>query len=668
MPSHRNKLSEFWQELKRRNVVRVVTVYAGAAFVIIELINNITEPLRLPVWTPTLVIVLLAIGFPIVIIISWIYDVHPEKGMVKTEPADRAADGEAADAPRPSSGWKIASYVSFVLILGLIVLHVFSRPGDREVPDKSIAVLPFRNDSPDEGKMYFINGTMEAILDNLCRIEDLRVPGRTSVEQYRDHPKPIPVVAEEMNVSYVLEGSGHRDGNKIRLFVQLLDGRKDQHIWSKSYDADIADIFSMQSDIAQRIATEIQAIITPEEKDLIEKVPTTSLTAYDFFRRGREEHWIYWNDNENRGALERAEDLYHEALTYDPEFAQAYTGLAWVYWDKHYWEEYFMESFMDSVMILCDKALSYDPQLPEAYLIRGNYYMNTGLQEEGIRSMDQAISYNPNFWQAYRSKGWYYLGIAEEMDQAILNLQKASMLHRDRELPEIMRQTAVAYQWIGFMDQANALLAEALILDRDSVRYYIRRAHSDIYVRNYLAGNELLLKAYALDSSNIDVLKNLGENYMILDRPRESLYFYKKYLKRLEETSRVATGTMHRIGYAYRANGYEEEAAKYLDLEFRYCEDMIRLNRLAVKMRYVYYDLAAIYAFRLQKELALENLRNFNQREKMPLWSVSLIKDDPLFDPIREEPGFQQIVRDVEAKYQAEHERVRQWLEENDML
>jgi len=185
----------------------VVTVYAGAAFVIIELINNITEPLRLPEWTPTFVVVLLAIGFPIVIIFSWIYDVHPEGGVVKTEPVDRVSTEEI---PNSSNGWKIASYLSFVVIVGLVVLNVVPRANNKKILDKSIAVLPFINDSPNEEKMYFINGTMEAILDNLCKIEDLRVPGRISVEKYRDNPKPVPVVAEEMNVSYVLEGSGHR--------------------------------------------------------------------------------------------------------------------------------------------------------------------------------------------------------------------------------------------------------------------------------------------------------------------------------------------------------------------------------------------------------------------------------------------------------------------------
>jgi hypothetical protein len=141
-----NRLPRFWQELKRRNVVRVTTVYAGAAFVIIELINNITEPLRLPEWTPTLVIVLLAIGFPVVIIFSWIYDIQPEGGIVKTEPVDQ---GKSEDKSKSSNSWKIASYISFVVIVFLIVLNVIPHSGKSEKLEKSIAVLPFQDFSTD---------------------------------------------------------------------------------------------------------------------------------------------------------------------------------------------------------------------------------------------------------------------------------------------------------------------------------------------------------------------------------------------------------------------------------------------------------------------------------------------------------------------------------------
>ena len=304
MSTNPNKLSQFWQELKRRKVTRTITVYAAAAFVILELLSIIIDPLQLPDWTLQFAIVFLCISFIIAVILSWIYDVHPEGGIVKTEPADKV---KAEDIPKSSNSWKIASYISFIVIVGLIVLNIIPRANSKkEILDKSIAILPFINDSQDKDNEHLINGIMEDLLINLQSIKELRVPGRTSVEQYRNNLKPIPEIASELNVAYIVEGSGQRYGNKIRLRVQLVEGATDKHLWADSYDEEIKgaeDIFRIQSQIAESIAAELEAIITPEEKQLIEKIPTTNLTAHDFYQRGREEYMHYWLDNDNRTAL-----------------------------------------------------------------------------------------------------------------------------------------------------------------------------------------------------------------------------------------------------------------------------------------------------------------------------------------------------------------------------
>jgi len=657
-----NRLSQFWQELKRRKVVRVITVYAAAAFVILELVSIIVDPLKLPEWTLPMIIVLLCVGFIIAVILSWIYDVHPEGGIVKTESAQKA---KAEDVLKSSNSWKIASYISFVVIVGLIVLNIIPRSGKKDVLDKSIAVLPFRNDSPDQERMYFINGTMEAILNNLSMIEDLRVPGRTSVEQYRDNPKPIPMVAEEMDVSYILEGSGHRDGNNVRLIIQLLDGREDQHLWSKTYDADIEEIFAMQSEIAQSIAREIAAVITPEEKQLIEKIPTTNLTAYDLYQQGKDEHIHYKLENNNRAELERAEELYHDALEYDSTFAQAYTGLANVYWDKYYWETYFSDDFMDSVLILADIALSYDDQLAEAYTVRGDYFRLNGQNEQAIRDYDKAIKFNPNDWMAYQGRGWIYFD--EDWVKSLANYHKAASLNHGSELPNLLRIIGNLYNACGFIEKGNNYIEDAFKLNGDSVIYYSSLAYGEWFRGNYARSIEFLEKGYAIDSTDSYTLRSLGGYYLFLGQFEESLKHYAKYIERLEELGSIVLNDMVEIGYVYFKNGYKEEADYYLDEQINYCNESIELGRWYSKNLYAYYDLAAVYAFRGEKDKAFENLRIFNQKQKMSKWVLN-IKDDPLFDKLRDEPEFQQIVRDFEAKYQAEYERVRQWLEENDML
>jgi TolB-like protein len=667
MPDNPTNPFQFWQELKRRKVVRVIIVYAAASFVILDLVDIVSPSLRLPEWTMNFIIVLLCAGFIITVIFSWVYDITPE-GIEKTKPVNEAAK-EVPEKSSQLKAWKIATIISVVIIVGLVIFHTVNKrkqAEDLKILDKSIAVLPFKNDSPDQERMYFINGTMEAILDNLCMIEDLRVPGRTSVEQYRDNPKPIPTIAEELDVSYILEGSGHRDGNNVRLIVQLLDGKKDQHLWSKTYDSDIEEIFSMQSEIAQLVAAEIEAFITPEAKQLIQKVPTTNLTAYDFYQRGKDEHLRYQLDNANREALEKTEDLYHKALEYDSAFAQAYTGLAQVYSEKHYWGTFLTENFLDSMMILADIALSFDDQLAEAYVIRGYYYERHNQKAQAINEYDKAINLNPNYWQAYWQKGGLYYH--DDLVKVLDNFQKVALLHRGPLLPGIYRSIGFAYAMAGFKETSIYYGKEAHKLDDESALYYSFLANIEDCNGNFDKAVEFGEKSYAIDSTDWWVIYLLGLDYLYLGQFEESLEYLKKYDRRLKTLDRPDPFGIFRIGYAYWVNGFKEEAENYFDTGLKFHDEMIELGRHYYKDLHTFYNLAAIYSFLGDKDKAYENLRLVNQRQRMPLYMIANIKNDPLFDSIRDEPEFQQIVRDVEAKYQAEHERVRKWLEENDML
>jgi len=670
MPQAPNKITQFWQELKRRRVVRVITVYAAAAFVILELVDIITEPFGLPDWTMILVVVLLTVGFIISVIISWIYDIHPEGGIVKTESVHRV---KVEDAPPTSNSWKIASYISFVVIVALIVLNISPRASkskDKAILDKSIAVLPFINDSPDEENAYFINGIMEEIILNLQAIKELRVPGRTSIEQYRNPTKSIPEIANELDVNFIVEASGQKYGNTFVLRVQLLEGETDKHLWGESYEKEIIGspevLIRIQSQIAESIATELQAIITPEEKQLIEKIPTTSLTAHDFYQRGKEEHWKYWSDNDNIEALERAEVLYHDALEYDSAFAKAYAGLARVFWHKHYWETYFSEEFLDSVLILANIALSYDDQLAEAYTVRGEYYNEKGFIKMALEEYREALRLNPNDWEAYRGIG--LLHTDDDLVKAIDNSHKAASLQHGSELPDLLRNIGISYHYAGFNQKGDNYFHEAFKLDNDSVRYYSILAITEWGRGNFAKSIDSGEKGYAIDSNNISILGDLGMSYMFFGHYEESLKYYEKYVERLKELSIFDIYRMDRIGYVYLRNGYKEKAEYFFNEQIRYSNRMNKLGRERTQQLFTYYDLASVYAARGEKEKAYENLRIFNQRKTMPNWAVTLIKDDPLFDSIKDEPEYLQIVKDVESKYQAEHKRVRQWLEENDML
>lgn len=567
--------------------------------------------------------------------------------------------------PRVSRKQHIIVVTSAItLILAVFVLFLILRPfADKQPLDKSIAVLPFINDSPAETEMYFINGTMDAILNNLSKIEDLRVPGRISVEQYRDNPKPIPVIAEELNVSYILEGSGLKHGDKIRLSVQLIDAINDRHIWSGSYNREMKEVFQLYSDIAQVIAAEIEVRITPDEKRHIDKAPTTDLTAYDFFQRGMEEHAKYESAQGGRSALERAENLFAKALEYDSTFAQAYTGLALVYMDKKAWQVNVTE-FFDTILNLADIALSHDDQLAEAYWLRGFYYLNTGLTDKGIEELDKAIRYNPNYWRAYETKGKWF--IYEDLVLAIDNFSKAASLNRGPELPGLFQLIAWTYTCAGFPGKARYYIEEKFKLDGDTSDYHGSLGYIEFYLDHFDMAGPLFEKAYAMDPDRVKNIQFLGEYYLFTGQYEKSLTFFKKWVEESDDYKENSFMRFQWVGYAYWKNGNRDKAENCLNEIIDFWK---RLNEVEGSWDWImHYDLAGVHAFKGDKDRAYEHLRLYTSKNIFGLWEILYIKHDPLFDPVRDENDFQELVREMETKYQAEHERVRKWLEDQKML
>ena len=243
-----NRLSQFWQELKRRKVIQVITVYAGAAFVIIELINNVTEPLRLPDWTPTLVIILLLIGFPIAVIFSWVYDIHPEGGIVKTAPVDNVMHENIL---KSSNSWKIASYISFFVIVAMVCIllypKIFKPDSLRELRDEegmiSLAVLPFDNLTGDSSLYYWQNGISEYLINSLGNSDQLAVSSsqvvsdvlesaRREVNAASLSPDIARRTASKINATTYITGNFIGKENNTSIMLNLVDTEDGELIWS----------------------------------------------------------------------------------------------------------------------------------------------------------------------------------------------------------------------------------------------------------------------------------------------------------------------------------------------------------------------------------------------------------------------------------------------------
>jgi Tfp pilus assembly protein PilF len=306
--------------------------------------------------------------------------------------------------------------------------------------------------------------------------------------------------------------------------------------------------------------------------------------------------------------------------------------------------------------------------LAEAYTVRGDYFKDKGFTEQSIKEYDKAIKFNPNDWRAYNGKGNLYWFSKSDHVKAIDNFQKAVNLNRGSELPFILGSLGGAYRSIGFIEISKNYIHEALKLSGDSIEYYRNLSYCEIVTGNYMKAIEYLEKLQKIDTNNDGILSILGYSYVFLGRHEEALELYKRYIEITEIGQGFSVFDMHRIGWAYWQNGYKEEAEYYFKEQIDYCNRMNELGRESSETSRTFYDLALVYAFMGEKEKAYENLRIINRRQQFSLADFTRIKDDPLFNSIRDEPEFQQIVRDIEAKYQAEHERVRKWLEENDML
>ena len=555
MPSSHNRLSQIWQELKRRNVVRVISVYAAAAFVIIELINNITEPLHLPVWTPTLVIVLLAIGFPVAIVFSWIYDVHPEDGMVKTKPADK---NMTKDLPKPSNKWKIASYISFVVIVGLIVLNVIPWTEKKLILDKSIAILPFQNLSEEEGNEYFVDGLVDDLLNKISVVEELRVTSRTSSDMYRERGiKSVSEIASELNVSYILEGSVQRYGKKVKIAVQLIDAVHDDHIWTKNYNRELEDIFNTQSEIALEISSELDAILTSEQRSIIQEDKTTSIKAFELYQMGR----FYWNKR-TRDGYNMSIGYFEKAIDEDSAYGLAYAGLA----DTHFLLTLYSKrenlEGRDKVVELARKALELDENLAEAYTVLASVHDYFDWDWVNAENMyKHAIELNPNFSYAHHrysshlsflnrhEEARVHIDIAKELNPLSFPIRNESLkfnYHQgrfERALVDLLRCNELHenHPWLRrYYIYLNWQLGEDKILLELLWKYFsapstaydlnlIKKAYSESGIQGVVDYEiEMLLNLYNEETGGEYNLANL---YGMIGEDEKTLDWLEKYIE-----------------------------------------------------------------------------------------------------------------------------------------
>jgi len=601
-------------------------------------------------------------------IIKWYVKYKDIQSISQVKPEEKKYDSkEPVDTregiSKPKKKWMLLlSGLLLIVAIIVVALFVFNIVGGKQTKalDKSIAVLPFKSLSDDPEKQYLADGMMDAILLHLSKIEDLRVMSRTSVEQYRKTDKTTSVIGHELGVAYLLEGSFQKYGDDARLIVQLIKTGKEGHEWANQYDRKWNDILSVQSEVAQAIASELDAIITPEEKQLIEKIPTQNMTAYDLYLKANEYQKEY-SRTRNLSSYQTAVTLYRFSLEIDSTFAKAYAGLARAYYDRYYWPEFFTENFLDSCLVLVNIALSIDNKLDEAYYIKGQYYEQNGNIEEALNNYDKTININPNFYSAYTSKGYLYSNILSDMVKSLENFYKALSLASGDERPTLLGAIGSRYSELGFFEKAKYYYQEAYALDSSQIQYLSRLAWMEFNLENYEEALKLYKKVYEIDTT---VLFNLHFYLYAPGHDEEAFAHARKLIELNKRTGVPIYFQSHRIGYIYYKMSQYEEAEDYFKQQIKYSEESIRLNRFYSMMKHAHYDIAATYTFLGDKEKAYQHLDEFNTMDFFGLMLISFVKNDPMFISIHNEERFQNIVRDMETKNQAEHERVRKWMEE----
>jgi TolB-like protein/Tfp pilus assembly protein PilF len=334
----------FFAELKRRNVYKVAIAYAVVAWLLMQVASQIFPFFEIPNWAVRLVVLLLVIGFPVALILAWAFELTPE-GIKRAEDVDLTKSITLSNLSKET-------------------------PATRAI-EKSIAVLPFENFSEDKAFTFFADGMHDEILNSLAKIGDLKVISRTSVMQYRNaQARNLPEIAQALNVAHVLEGSVRRSANRVRVSAQLINARDDTHVWVEKYERELADVFAIQSEIAQAIAESLQAKLTSREEQALAVKPTNNPEAYDAYLRGVafESRSTY-----SPAAIKTAIDSYERALQLDPNFALAWARLSRVHALLYFIRADATAARRDAAKSTLDKAQKLEPNSPETQLALGYY-------------------------------------------------------------------------------------------------------------------------------------------------------------------------------------------------------------------------------------------------------------------------------------------------------
>jgi len=581
----------FFAELKRRNVYKVAVAYAVVGWLLAQIATQIFPFLEIPNWVVRLVIVLIAIGFPIALVIAWAFEATPE-GIKRTQDVDLAGER----VPKKHT-WIYVVVIGAAFSIGLFFVGRYSvrntaSAARTELSAKSIAVLPFDNLSRDPDNAFFAEGVQDEILTRLAKVADLKVIARTSTQKFKSAPENLPDIAKQLGALNVLEGSVQKVNDQVRVNVQLINALTNAHLWAEIYDRRLTDIFAVESDIAKTIADTLQAKLTGSEKTAISKEPTANTEAYELYHKGRSLWGKRTGDN-----IPKAIAFYEQAITRDSNYALAYAGLSAAYILSPFYAGADRRDASAKAKEAALKALRLDPNLAEAHLALGKVFFFSEIDLAGaMREYKRAIELKPNDADAHH---WYG------------------------------NDTLSA---LGQFEEAIAEGKRSVELDPLSIVINVDLGVTFYYAHRYDDAARQLRKTLEIDPTSFYTHYNLGILLQVTGDLSGAIAEYEK-AKQLNDNAYVST-----LWAVAKAHAGDQDAARRMLSEF---------DKISQQHEVVGYLRALLNLSLNKKDEALRWLeQGYEERDGS---NISTIKVDPLLDSLHGDPRFEALVQKVVA-------------------
>jgi TolB-like protein/Tfp pilus assembly protein PilF len=673
----------FFSELKRRNVYKVAVAYGIVGWLLIQIATQVFPFLEIPNWVVRLVIAAVAIGFPIALVIAWAFELTPS-GLKRTEDVDLSGER----VPKKHA-WIVVVIVGAVLSVGLFFFGRYSAQTPRSteaatnasIPQKSIAVLPFENLSDDKNAAYFADGIQDEILTKLAGIADLKVISRTSTAKYKSKPEDLRTVSQQLGVATVLEGSVQKAADKVRVNVQLIDARADSHLWAKTYDRDMKDVFQIQTEVAQEIADSLQAKLSPAEANTVASAPTKDTQAYDLFLKGEFEQRVA-NSNFRPESFDQAARWYKEAIARDPNFALAIAQLAICQLRRHWLTDPLSEADLMEAGRLAKQALTLAPDLPEAHIALGLFhYYGFREYEQALTEFQRALELRPNYSLALQFIAFVHRRQGK-WDRTLDELKKSIV--QDPGDPYVRGGLAETYVFLRMWKEAEDNARHDLTIDPHEATAMRMLLLSSL---NRAGNAQEPLRILATFPPDDLLLPNTGMFDMVIGTRSQTFVLardFKAALKACDmgtvattnEWQRLAAKTGIRVlaGDVSGAHADAENAREPLEARLRehpqdfralralswvYLAldrktDAINIARRAVELLPLEKDavlgsgnLAALAEIQAQAGVVKETVENLKKLLSIPAGetiSIARLKIDPVWDPIRNDPAFQELL------------------------